>query len=166
MSRQMWRRCSSCKKEIFEVSKYYVCSVSTCRQKKTDYVFCGIECWDRHIPVERHRSDNVSAIEKTAPRSSDLQEAPSRRVVVSASGSKGSSFASPASASTSVDGQVLVVASKVKKYISDRSQMNTSASSFDALSDRIRQICDQSIQNARADGRKTVMDRDVPKISF
>jgi histone H3/H4 len=57
-------------------------------------------------------------------------------------------------------GEVLVVASKVKAYIRDKSQMNTSAAVMAALSGRIRQLCDQAIENARRDGRKTVMDRD------
>jgi histone H3/H4 len=38
--------------------------------------------------------------------------------------------------------------------------MNTSASVLTALSDRIRELCDQAIENARKDGRKTVKDRD------
>lgn len=57
--------------------------------------------------------------------------------------------------------EVLVVASKVKNYIREKSGMNTSASVLDVLSDRLRAICDQAIENARRDGRKTVKDRDV-----
>ena len=55
----------------------------------------------------------------------------------------------------------LVVASKVKKYIKDKADMNTSASTIDALSEVVSRICDQAIENARSDGRKTVKDRDV-----
>jgi hypothetical protein len=43
------------------------------------------------------------------------------------------------------EGEVLVVVSKVKKYIKDR----------------VRQLCDQAIEEAKNSGRKTVMDRDV-----
>ncbi len=57
--------------------------------------------------------------------------------------------------------EVLVVASKIKNYIREQSEMNTSAGVLDALSDRLRAICDQAIENARHDGRKTVKDRDV-----
>ena len=57
--------------------------------------------------------------------------------------------------------EVLVVASKIKNYIREQSGMNTSAGVLDALSDRLRVICDQAIENARRDGRKTVKDRDV-----
>lgn len=54
----------------------------------------------------------------------------------------------------------LVVASKLKAYIRDKSQFNTSGAVIDALSERIRVMCDQAIERARQDGRKTVMDRD------
>jgi histone H3/H4 len=58
------------------------------------------------------------------------------------------------------ENEVLVVASKVKSYIKEKSEMNTSAAVMQALSDRIRQLVDQAIERARQDGRKTVMDRD------
>ena len=56
--------------------------------------------------------------------------------------------------------EVLVVASKVKNYIKDKGDMKTSASVLTALSDRIRRMCDEAVENARSDGRKTVLDRD------
>lgn len=58
------------------------------------------------------------------------------------------------------EGEVLVVASKLKNYIRDKSGMNTSAAVMQALSGKIRQLCDQAIENAKREGRKTVMDRD------
>jgi histone H3/H4 len=59
------------------------------------------------------------------------------------------------------DGQeVLVVASKLKNYIRSKSGMNTSNAVLSALSSKVRQLCDQAIETARQDGRKTVMDRD------
>ncbi len=57
-------------------------------------------------------------------------------------------------------GEVLVVASKLKNYIRTKSGMNTSAAVMGVLSDRIRQLCDQAVENAKREGRKTVMDRD------
>jgi histone H3/H4 len=57
-------------------------------------------------------------------------------------------------------GEVLVVASKVKNYIRAQSSMNTSAAVMDALSAKIRMLCDQAIAQAKSEGRKTVMDRD------
>lgn len=56
--------------------------------------------------------------------------------------------------------EVLVVASKIKKYIKEAGDMKTSGNVLTALSDRLRGMCDQAIQNARSDGRKTVLDRD------
>lgn len=58
--------------------------------------------------------------------------------------------------------EVLIVASKMKKYIKARSGMNTSDAVVAALSARVRELCDDAIRNADGDGRKTVMDRDVP----
>jgi histone H3/H4 len=58
--------------------------------------------------------------------------------------------------------EVLVVTSKVKKYIKEKSGYNTSGATIDALSGVVQAICDQAIENAQREGRKTVMDRDVP----
>jgi histone H3/H4 len=58
--------------------------------------------------------------------------------------------------------EVLVVASKIKSYIKAQGDMKTSANVLNALSDRLRTLCDQAIQSARSDGRKTVLDRDIP----
>lgn len=57
--------------------------------------------------------------------------------------------------------EVLVVVSKLKNYIRAASGMNTSGNVGPALSAMIRKVCDQAIENARSDGRKTVMDRDI-----
>lgn len=54
----------------------------------------------------------------------------------------------------------LVVASKVKAYIKKHSEMNTSAAVMDALTKIVEHKCKEAIENARRDGRKTVMDRD------
>jgi histone H3/H4 len=57
--------------------------------------------------------------------------------------------------------EVLVVASKVKAYIKSKADFNTSASAIEVLSDKVREICDQAIESARADKRKTIKDRDI-----
>lgn len=54
----------------------------------------------------------------------------------------------------------LVVVSKVKNHIKNKSQMNTSASAMPALTKIVEEACDRAIESARRDGRKTVMDRD------
>ncbi|MEE2673592.1 MAG: hypothetical protein VX466_07350 [Myxococcota bacterium] len=58
------------------------------------------------------------------------------------------------------DNEVLVVASKVKSFIKANGDMKTSSSVLGVLSDSIRRLCQQAIDNARNDGRKTVLDRD------
>ncbi len=62
--------------------------------------------------------------------------------------------------SNSNGGDVLVVVSKLKKYIREKSGFNTSGSVAEALTARIKQLCDQAIDSAKNEGRKTVMDRD------
>jgi hypothetical protein len=144
---EVWKKCSSCKKDILTGQTYYVCSVSTCQGKATNYAFCGINCWDAHVPVERHRPDSAGAIERTAPKDLSAAE-PVRRMV------------SAAPAAKLGDDEVLVVVTKVRKYIAEKSGMNTSASAYDALTEKIKRLCDRAIEEARAQGRKTVMDRD------
>lgn len=56
--------------------------------------------------------------------------------------------------------EILVVVSKVKKKIKEKGGMNTSASAMDALTRIVENACERAINNAKADGRKTVMDRD------
>lgn len=55
---------------------------------------------------------------------------------------------------------VLVVASKLKSYIKEQSGLNTSAAVMEVLSERIRSLCNEAIERAQSDGRKTVMERD------
>ena len=56
--------------------------------------------------------------------------------------------------------EILLVVSKLKQYIRSVSGMNTAGNVAQVLSDTIRKLCDQAIEKARTDGRKTVMDRD------
>lgn len=58
-------------------------------------------------------------------------------------------------------GDILVVTSKVKKYIKEASQMNTSGETIEILSKAVEQLCQKGIESAKADGRKTVMARDI-----
>ena len=54
----------------------------------------------------------------------------------------------------------LVVVSKLKTYIKSAGGMNTAGNVAPRLSEIIRRLCDQAVERARSDGRKTVMDRD------
>ncbi len=186
-SSNLWRKCSTCKKPIDFGSTYYVCSVSTCNGLRTGYVFCKVGCWESHVPGARHR--DAAAIEKRAPTreaaareaeaqlakdagavggakaaSDSLARAPVRVLASSpsmiprASGPGGSEATGLNPALTR---EVLVIASRLKEYIDAKSEgCNTSQSVMDVLSDHLRRVCDRGIENARADGRKTVMDRD------
>ena len=89
---------------------------------------------------------------------------PARRIV-------GDPAPAPVSASSSgavhlndiVDRDMMIVVSKLKKYIKDRSGMNCSDAVAEVLSDHVRILCDDSIRAAGREERKTVLDRDVPR---
>ena len=159
----VWRKCSSCKKPIELKSRYYVCSVSTCNNLRTGYVFCSVPCFERHLPGARHR--DAAAVEKIAPATPDQPAAATgapaqaeanrapARVLVQRPGMA-------PSPSANIPRETLVIASRLKDYITARSEFNTSASVMDVLSDHLRILADRAIDNARAEGRKTVMDRD------
>lgn len=57
--------------------------------------------------------------------------------------------------------EVLVVTSKVKKFIKDQGGFNTSAETIEVLSKAVEALCQKGIESAKADGRKTVMARDI-----
>ena len=63
------------------------------------------------------------------------------------------------------DTEILIVQSKVKDYIRGKSEMNTSGGVAVRLSELVKQLCDRAIENAKTDGRKTVMDRDIPPLA-
>jgi histone H3/H4 len=56
---------------------------------------------------------------------------------------------------------VLVVTSKVKKFIKDNGNCNTSSETVDVLSKAVELLCKKGVDSAKADGRKTVMARDI-----
>ena len=57
--------------------------------------------------------------------------------------------------------EILVITSKVKSYIKSKGDLKTSAPAIDALSDKVREVCDKAIENAKKDKRKTLKDRDI-----
>ncbi len=148
-----WRKCSTCKKEIGLNTKYYECSVSTCTGQRTGYVFCSVSCWEVHLPGAKHR--DAGAIEKKSP---SQPEAEPKRIIISAPPVAGAAASTVKKSPMSQE--VLVVVSKMKQYIRDISEMNTSEDVNKILSDIIRTECEKAITSARAEGRKTVMARD------
>ncbi len=107
-------------------------------------------------PIRPTRSDETRP--NLVPPPPDVQ----RRVV----GAPSTSPAAPPvelTLSDNVEKDVLIVVSKMKKYIKDRSGFNTSDQIVDLLSDHVRAICDEAIRAAARDDRKTVLERDVPR---
>jgi histone H3/H4 len=142
----VWKKCSSCKKPIALGAKYYTCSVSTCNGQRTGYVFCSVPCFEVHLPSARHK--DAAAMESRAPAS-----IANRKIITS------STSASPSSTS-GIPRDVLIIASRLKEYIQARADMNTSGSVMEILSDQVRRLCDEAIDHARQEGRKTVLERD------
>jgi histone H3/H4 len=56
--------------------------------------------------------------------------------------------------------ETLVVVSKLKNYIKAESGLNTASTVADKISEKVRELCNNAAENAKRDGRKTVMDRD------
>lgn len=154
ITENQWRRCSACKKPIEFSSTYWVCNVSTCNGKRTGLVFCSVSCWEVHLPGAKHRK--AWAAERTAPPQAMEVGQPvvgPRRIMVGAD--------KPTSQEKSA-GEVLIIASRLKAYIQKESGFNTSERVLDPLSDIVRRLCDEAIQNASREGRRTVLDRDIP----
>jgi len=87
------------------------------------------------------------------------QAAPTRRIV----GDAPPGAPAGVELSDAVERDILIVVSKLKKYIKDRSGMNCSDAVAEILSDHVRALCDDAIRTAGRDERKTVLDRDVPR---
>ncbi len=181
-----WLRCSACKRDIGFGVVHWVCNVSTCNRSNTNYKFCSVACWDSHVATLRHRDS--WAVEARSPSKQDWEREqgdappppprvgpapavaarpatpePPRRVVPPPAAPPAAVAAAGQLTLTAADRDMLIVISKLKKYIKDRSGMNCSDAVADVLSDHVRSICDDSIRAAAMDERKTVLDRDVPK---
>lgn len=104
----------------------------------------------------------VDAPSSPASPASSPPGAPVRRVVGDASPTTAAAVEG-LTLSDVTDKDVLIVVSKLKKYIKDRSGFNTSDGIMDLLSDHLRAICDDAIRSAARDERKTVLDRDIPR---
>lgn len=131
--------------------------------------------WKRQLEAERE-----AEVEAAASGSSGGSGARSPSSGSAPSSSSSSSSASTAASSVAprrvvaaagservpaeLAGDVLVVVSKLKKYIRARSGMNTSDGVTSVLSDHLRRLCDAAARHAAEDGRKTVLDRDFEAI--
>ena len=145
-----WRKCASCKKEIGLGKAYQVCEVSNCKK----HVFCTVSCWNLHNEIMNHKS--AGAIEMTAPYKHEEENisAP-RRILVNPA-----SIQTKTGVSTSMDAEILIVASKLKQYVKEKHDLSTSANVMDMLSNIVRRATDRASEKAISQGRKTLMDRD------
>jgi histone H3/H4 len=66
----------------------------------------------------------------------------------------------PHAAGQANEDEILIVASKLKQYVKDKYDMNTSANVIEALSHIVRRQTDKAVSKAKMEGRKTLMDRD------
>lgn len=161
-----WKRCSSCKKDIAFEATYYLCNVSTCRKKRTGFVFCSVDCWEAHLPMMRHRE--AWAEEEKAPTEAQWKaeqagegDKPTRRIVAGAK-DKPTRRVVGAKPTPVPDGprEVLIVASRLKHFIRETWGMNTSDGVLEPLSEEVRRLCVKAVEKAKEDGRKTVLERD------
>ena len=167
-----WKRCSSCKEPIEFGVLYWVCNVSTCNRNRTALQFCTVSCWDEHLPIARHRESwaeerHAPATREAAERVAKPKEAPrpKRRIVADAKPARAAepAAAKPAATGTTASNEVLIVASRLKDFVRYESGFNTSDRVLEPLSEIVRRVCRQAIANAERDGRKTILDRDIPK---
>lgn len=167
----IWRNCNICKAGIGFGAEYFVCSVSTCNRKRTGLNFCGLSCFEAHLPTARHR--DAWAESQRAPSRAEWQAALASganddvtddlRPAHGPVGTRTRVVTAPSGAEPDAS-EVLVVVSKLKKYVKDWSGMNTSDSASAVLSDHLRELCREATRQAGLDGRRTVLDRDFTKV--
>src|SRR5664279_3944291 len=113
-----YKRCSTCKSPIDFGAQLYLCSVSTCNRPRLALFFCSLPCWEAHVPEARHRdawaehakapshTEHAAALEPApVPARSRIVQAEPQRVAVATA------------ARTDQEDDVLVVISKLKRYI-------------------------------------------------
>lgn len=186
----MWLKCSACRVEIGFGKIHWVCSVSTCNRNRTRLVFCSVACWDSHVAMLRHR--DAWAVEERSPTAEQWQRelaaqppdsgpvatatprpavpvgsapvaAPGVRRIVAEPAAAPAPLTAAEPILRDAERDMMIVMSKLKKYVKDRSGFNCSDAVGDALSENVRALCDEAIRAAGRDERKTVLDRDVPR---
>lgn len=165
MTVDSWSHCSSCKGDIGFGETYYVCSVSTCQRKGSDFRFCSVECWDMHVPTMRHREAWAEENRSPTRAAWEREHPPAPRPAMSAPTASAAPAPRAAAPAGMPEREILVVVSKMKAYVRARSGMNTSDAFADVLSDWIRSLCDEATRSAEREGRRTVLDRDLRRPS-
>jgi len=166
---KIYRKCSVCKKEIYQGHKFQECELSSCKK----HGFCSVNCWNMHNEVLNHRQ--AGAIEMVAPHytHSSLQDSVQdstqdnvgstnakvtmpRKILVTAK----SVVPTETNMESRGEDEILIVASKLKDYIKSKFDLNTSQQVLNVLSDEVRRSVDRAAVRAKSEGRKTLMDRD------
>jgi hypothetical protein len=126
-------------------------------------VFCSVSCWEVHLPDANHRE--AWAVERRAPAKLEA-DANNAGAFAASGGQRRLVRPAPAtpSAAPSAPAEVLIIASRLKDYVRARAGYNTSDKVLEPLSEIVRRVCDQAIENARRDGRMTLLDRDIPDL--
>ena len=181
----IWERCNSCRKPIHFGEKYFLCSVSTCKNPRTGVRFCSADCWDAHLGSARHREawaeDAIAPRQGSAPtprQASPAQKSatpphkmvdpapygnsrPPVRKIIDSPPPSSTDAAGSSTAAVPKDLDTLIVVSKVKQLIKDHSGFSTSQCCIDALTAKVAEAAIKAIESAESAGRKTVMGRDV-----
>lgn len=165
-----FRQCSSCKRPLNFGQLYFRCSVSTCNRPRMELTFCSMPCWEAHVPQMRHRDAwaeeaRAPTAEQFAQQQEKEQEKEREKAAVKMRREEGASDDTSTRREVRLNGddlpeEVLVVVSKLKKYIKARSGMNTSDGVIEVLSEQLRRSCDAAIRRAAQADRRTVMGRD------
>ncbi len=166
MSDDSWRKCSACKNPIAYGATYFTCSVSTCNRKRTALQFCTVSCWEVHLPVARHRES--WADEQTAPSRAEAAREASAAAAAPAPREPRRILAQPKPAAGRDEAprgdapkEILIIGTRLKDYVRAISGFNTSDRALEPLSEIVREAVGEAVRNARAEGRRTVLDRDV-----
>jgi histone H3/H4 len=122
-------------------------------------VFCSISCWDAHQADARHR--DAGAEEAKSPSAAAWAREIEQEERRKADSKEGEAKVEMRRVTGQGALDILVVGSRYKDYIRDRAQMSTADRALGFLSDHLRKLCDQAIEAAGKDGRRTVLDRDV-----
>jgi histone H3/H4 len=150
-----YTKCAICREPLAHDADAYRCSVSTCNRKRLTLWFCSVPCWDAHQSEARHR-DAWAEVSKTPTEAQATVErrarapSPERPREPVAKGARGA-----------VGREPLVVLARLKTYVQERSGLAVSDRVAGPLSDRLRDLVDRAAERAQADGRKTLLDRDL-----
>lgn len=164
--------CSICRKPIDYGAIWWACSVSTCNRGKTALYFCSVDCVDAHAPTLRHRTyyaeeqraPTREAVRKQLEEEREKEAKREEEKRASEQENKRRIVALREQPSGAAEREILVIASRLKAYIRERSGMNTSDGVLEKLSDHLRALAEIGMEGAAEEGRKTVLDRDIPDL--